>query len=259
MNGELSMKSNVVSNTMSMAYRSLLKTMHNPEKLFDVVIQPTVFMIMLSYVFGGAISGNVKAYLPIIVPGILVQTIISATAGSGPQIKEDMETGVFDRFKSLPIAPIAPLAGQLFADILRLLIATTASLVTGYILGWRSHAGIGYVLLAAVLVIFSGWALGWIFAFLGLIANNATTVSTFSMIITMILSFLSNSFVSIKTFPKWLKLFANINPVTYIIKAFTSLVNHGTWNNECWMVLVIGVIVVAIFAPLTVLVYNRKS
>lgn len=102
---------NVIQNIITMTYRNLLKTFHNPDQLMDVLIQPIVFMILFGYLFGGAISGGVHAYLPIIVPGILVQTILSAASGSGTQIREDMETGIFDRFKSLPIAHVAPLAG----------------------------------------------------------------------------------------------------------------------------------------------------
>lgn len=126
---------NVVQNILTMAYRNLLKTLHNPDQFMDVVIQPIMFMILFGYLFGGAIAGGVQAYLPIIVPGILVQTILSAAAGSGTQIREDMETGIFDRFKSLPITHIAPLAGQLLANILRLIVATIASLTTGFIMG----------------------------------------------------------------------------------------------------------------------------
>lgn len=115
-----------IQNINTMAYRNLLKTLHNPDHLMDVLIQPVMFMILFGYLFGGAIAGGVHAYLPIIVPGILIQTILSAASGSGTQIKEDMETGIFDRFKTLPIAHIAPLAGQLLADILRLVLAIVA-------------------------------------------------------------------------------------------------------------------------------------
>lgn len=115
-------RSNIFANTATMAYRNLLKTFHNPDRLMDVVAQPVMFMLLFGYLFGGAIAGGVKAYLPTIVPGILIQTMLSAASGSGAQIREDLNSGVFDRFKSLPMAHIAPLAGQLFADSLRLLL-----------------------------------------------------------------------------------------------------------------------------------------
>ena len=109
---------NVLMNTATMAYRNLLKTVHNPDQFMDVIVQPVMFMLMFGYLFGGAIAGGVHAYLPTIVPGILIQTMLSASSGSGSQIREDLDSGVFDRFKSLPMAHIAPLAGQLFGDIL---------------------------------------------------------------------------------------------------------------------------------------------
>lgn len=118
---------NLIGNTLTMAYRNLLKTLHNPDRFMDVIIQPVMFMLLFGYLFGGAIAGGVQAYLPTIVPGILIQTLLSAASGSGAQIREDLDSGVFDRFKSLPMAHIAPLAGQLFADILRLLVATVVS------------------------------------------------------------------------------------------------------------------------------------
>src|SRR6476620_7245432 len=129
------------ANTLTMAYRGLLKIKHNPEQLFDVVIQPVIFTFMFTYIFGGAISGDVKSYLPIIIPGILVQTVITASIVTGTQLREDMDKGVFDRFKSLPIARIAPLSGALLADVVRYGIATTITFVMGYLMGYRPGGG----------------------------------------------------------------------------------------------------------------------
>lgn len=225
----------------------------------DVIIQPVMFMVMFGYLFGGAIAGGVKAYLPIIVPGVLMQTLLSAASGSGAQIREDLDSGVFDRFKSLPMAHIAPLAGQLFADVLRLVIATAVSFLTGYLMGWRSSANIWWDLGAAVLAIFSSWAISWVFSLLGLMAKSATLVQSFSMMAMMVLSFLSNAFIPIKTLPDWLQTVANANPITYVIKAITGMMNSGVWNNEAWLVLVISIGIVIVFAPLTVWAYNHKN
>lgn len=106
-----------VSQSLTMAYRGLVKVKHNPEQLFDVVLQPIIFTVMFTYIFGGAISGDVGSYLPIIIPGILVQTVITASIVTGTQLREDMDKGVFDRFKSLPIARISPLVGALLSDV----------------------------------------------------------------------------------------------------------------------------------------------
>lgn len=251
-------RSNIFANTATMAYRNLLKTFHNPDRLMDVVAQPVMFMLLFGYLFGGAIAGGVKAYLPTIVPGILIQTMLSAASGSGAQIREDLNSGVFDRFKSLPMAHIAPLAGQLFADSLRLLIATIASLATGYLMGWRPDVGFQWIVAISLLAIFIGWAISWIFAFFGLMAKSATMVQSVSMMGMMMLSFLSNAFIPIKTLPKFMQFLANINPVTYVIKAIRQILANGAWTQESLLVLLFGFGIVAVFAPLTVWAYNRN-
>lgn len=256
---EMTRKPNVFANTGTMAYRNLLKTLHNPERLADVIIIPMVFMILFTYMFGGAISGNISAYLPVIVPGILMQAMLNAASGSGSQLREDLDTGVFDRFKSLPIAHIAPLAGQLLGDILRLVIATAVSMGTGLVIGWRPEGGVGHIILAALLAIFSGWALSWIYALMGLVLKSAALLQSFSMLVMMGMSFLSSAFVPIKTLPNWLQVIAKVNPVTHMITAIRSLLDKGVWNHEDWLVLVICVAIVIVFAPLTVLAYNKTN
>lgn len=252
-------KTNAIMNIGTMAYRNLLKTVHNPDQFMDVIIQPIMFMLIFGYLFGGAISGDVKAYLPTLVPGILSQTLLSAGSGSGAQIREDMDSGVYDRFRSLPISNIAPLAGQLFGDILRLVVATVVSLGTGFAMGWRPNVGFGWVLVAALLAIFLGWALSWMFALLGLLAKSAAMVQSFSLLVMLVLSFISSAFVPVKTMPTFVQHIVYLNPVTYVIDAMRVMLSRGTWNHQAWVVLIAGVIVVAIFAPLTVWAYNRNN
>ncbi|MFD1418602.1 ABC transporter permease [Companilactobacillus keshanensis] len=252
-------RGNLIMNTTTMAYRNLLKTIHDPDRFMDVIIQPIMFMLMFGYLFGGAIAGNVKNYLPTIVPGILIQTMLSAASGSGSQIREDLDSGVFDRFKSLPMAHIAPLAGQLFADILRLVIATVTCLTTGYLMGWRPVAGFGWIVVSGLLAIFTGWAISWIFALLGLLAKNATTVQSFSLITMMSLSFLSNAFIPIKTLSKTMQVIAYMNPITYVITAIRQILATGSLTHEALLVLIFGFGIVMIFAPLTVWAYDRNN
>ncbi|NLR10532.1 MULTISPECIES: ABC transporter permease [Lactobacillaceae] len=248
----------LLTNTATMAYRNLLKTVHNPDRFMDVIVQPVMFMLLFGYLFGGAIAGGVHAYLPTIVPGILIQTMLSAASGSGSQIREDLDSGVFDRFKSLPMAHIAPLAGQLFADSLRLLLAAVTSLATGYVMGWRPVAGFGWVVVSGLLAIFMGWALSWLFVLLGLLAKRAATVQSFSMIMMMVLSFVSNAFVPLSSLSKPLRFIADLNPVTYVITAIRQILATGSWTPEALWVLVIGMAVVVIFAPIAVWMYDRN-
>lgn len=249
---------NVMMNTATMAYRNLLKTMHNPDQFMDVIVQPVMFMLMFGYLFGGAIAGGVQAYLPTIVPGILIQTMLSAASGSGSQIREDLDSGVFDRFKSLPMAHIAPLAGQLFGDVLRLIIATVTSLTTGYLMGWRPAVGFDWIIVIALLAILTGWALSWLFALVGLLAKRAETVQSFSLMVMLVLSFMSNAFVPLKSLTKPLQVIARFNPVTGVITAIRQILATGTWTQSALLVLVFDLLIVVIFAPLTVWAYDRN-
>ncbi|MDU4697447.1 MAG: ABC transporter permease [Paenibacillus sp.] len=245
--------------SFTMAYRGLVKIKRTPEQLFDVTIQPIIFTLMFTYIFGGAISGDVMSYLPVIIPGILVQTVISTSVVTGVQLREDMEKGVFDRFKSLPIARIAPLAGALLADTVRYTIATVLTFVMGYFMGFRPAGGLGSVALAALLVIACSWAISWIFAFFGVIARTASSVQGISMIVLFPLTFLSNAFVPVDTMPKWLQWFVNINPISHLVTAVRELVNNGVVGGDLVTSLVGAAVIVAVFAPITVRAYMRRT
>lgn len=248
-----------IGNCFTMAHRGLLKIKRTPEQLFDVTLQPIIFTLMFTYIFGGAISGNVQSYLPVIIPGILVQTVITCSVVTGVQLREDMDKGVFDRFKSLPIARIAPLAGALLADTVRYAIATTLTFTMGIIMGWRPAGGFGNVVLAGLLVIVCAWAISWIFAFFGVVARSASSVQGISFLILFPLTFLSNAFVPVNTMPEWLQTFVNLNPVSHLVTAVRDLTNNGTFGSDGLLALLGAAVIVAVFAPLTVKAYMRKA
>jgi ABC-2 type transport system permease protein len=246
-----------VSQTLVMAWRALKKMRRNPEQFFDVTIQPLLFTAMFAYIFGGAISGNVKSYLPLLIPGIIAQTVLTTCMATGVQLREDMEKGVFDRFKALPIARIAPLAGPMVADLVRYLIAAGLTFVMGVIIGYRPGGGVLGVLGAMALAIFTGWSLAWIFTWIGTIARNARTVQGLSMLILFPLTFLSNAFVPVSTLPGWLAAFVKINPVSHLVSATRDLANHAMISSEVGWTLLCCLAVIAIFAPLSVRSYRR--
>ena len=167
-----------------------------PEQLFDVTIQPMLFTAMFAYIFGGAISGNVQDYLPIIIPGILAQTVLTACIATGVQLREDMDKGVFDRFRSLPIARIAPLAGPMVADTAALRDRRHADLRHRHA-SWATGpaAACSACSPAVVLAIIAGWSLAWIFAWFGHDRPQRQGVQGISMMIMFPLTFLSNAFV----------------------------------------------------------------
>jgi ABC-2 type transport system permease protein len=248
----------IVAQTFSMAWRAVKKMRRNPEQFFDVTIQPLLFTAMFAYIFGGAISGNVSRYLPLMIPGIVAQTVLTTCMATGVQLREDMDKGVFDRFKSLPIARIAPLAGPMVADLVRYLIAASLTFLTGIAIGYRPHGGVGGVLAAILLSIFTGWSMAWIFTWIGTIAKSARSVQGFSMMILFPLTFLSNAFVPAGTLPGWLRAFVKVNPVSHLVSATRDLANNSTVSAEVGWTLLAGFVVIAIFAPLSVRSYKRN-
>ena len=247
-----------LSQTMTMAWRATKKMRRNPEQFFDVTIQPILFTAMFAYIFGGAIAGGVASYLPVLIPGILGQTVLTTCMATGVQLREDMEKGVFDRFKALPIARIAPLAGPMVADLLRYLIATTLTFGTGLAMGYRPGGGAAGVLAAGAFMVVCGWSLAWIFTFVGTIARSAQSVQGVSLMILFPLTFLSNAFVSPTTMPSWLRTFVDLNPVSHIVSAVRSLANQGAVSADVGWALLGCAVVIAVFAPLSVKAYTRK-
>lgn len=248
-----------VENTLTMAGRGLLRMRRTPEQLVDVTLQPILFTLMFAYLFGGAIAGDVTGYLPSLIPGILVQTVLMTSVVTGTQLREDMDSGVFDRFRSLPIARIAPLGGALLADTLRYAIATVITIAVGCLMGYRPAGGPGHVVLAGLLVIACAWAISWIFAFLGVLARTASSVQGMSMLVLFPLTFLSNAYVPVSTLPSWLRWLATVNPVSHLITAVREVANTGAIGAEVAISLLGAAVIVAVFAPLTVHVYMRRA
>lgn len=240
------------------ASRAMKKMFRNAEQFFDVTIQPLLFTAMFAYIFGGAISGDVANYLPTMIPGILAMTCLTASMATGVQLREDLDTGVFDRFKSLPVARLAPLAGPLIADLLRYAIAAGLTFLAGIAMGYRPEGGPVGVLGAWLLIILTGWSLSWAFTYVGTIARTAQSVQAISMMILFPLTFLSNAFVPVQTLPGWLQAFVRVNPISHVVTAVRDLANLGAVTSAVgWAVLGCAVIV-AVFAPLAVHSYQRE-
>ena len=247
-----------LSQTMTLAWRAAKKMRRNPEQFFDVTFQPILFTAMFAYIFGGAISGDVKSYLPLMIPGILAQTTLTACMATGVQLREDMDKGVFDRFKSLPISRIAPLAGPMVADLLRYGIAATLTFAMGILMGYRPGGGAAGVLGGWALAIFAGWSLAWVFTWVGTISKSAQAVQGISLMIMFPLTFLSNAYVPVDTLPGWLESFVKLNPVSHVVSAVRDLANTGAVTAEVGWALLGCLAVVAIFAPLSVRTFRNR-
>jgi ABC-2 type transport system permease protein len=246
----------MIGQTRAMAWRSLKKMLRNPEQFSDVTIQPIMFTAMLGYIFGGAIAGNVDTYLALLVPGMLTMSALTACMATGVQLREDMDKGVFDRFRSLPMARVTILAGPMVADLLRWALAGAFTLATGIAMGYRPNPGGAAAALA--LTVFAGWSIAWVFTWVGSIARTAESVQGISMMIMFPLVFLSNAFVPTDTLPGWLQAFVKVNPVSHVAAALRDLANSFALTAEVGWAVIGCAAVVAIFIPLTIRTLGRK-
>lgn len=249
---------NSINQSLVLAWRALKKMRRNPEQFFDVTIQPLLFTAMFAYIFGGAVSGDVASYLPTIIPGVLAMTTLTASMATGVQIREDMDKGVFERFKSLPISRVAPLVGPMTADIVRYALASSLTFLTGLLMGYRPGGGAFGVIGAILLCLVTGWSLSWVFTWVGTVAKSAQGVQGISMMILFPLTFLSNAFVPVDTLPGWLAAFVKVNPVSYVVTAVRDLANDGTVTVEVIWSLVACALLVAVFAPLATRRMRRR-
>ncbi|WP_067877011.1 ABC transporter permease [Nocardia vermiculata] len=248
-----------ISHSLTMAYRGILKIKHNPEQLFDVTIQPILFTALFAYIFGGAIGGSVQAYLPVLIPGILVQTVVMTSIVTGTQLREDMDKGVFDRFKSLPIARVSALAGALIADMVRYGLASVLTILVGLIIGYRPEGGVVGVVVAGLVVVVCSFAVSWIWALVGVTGKSASSVQGISMMIMFPLTFMSGAFAPVSTMPGWLQAINKANPVYYMVNSCRELMNGNVYSSNLAWSLIGSVVVIAVFAPLAIRSYMRRA
>ncbi len=246
------------SAAMAFGWRGMLKVRHVPEQLLDVTITPVMFVLMFTYLFGGAISGSTGEYLDYILPGILVMSVLFTTVYSGVALNTDLTKGVVDRFRSLPIARPAPLIGALLGDTMRYLVAGTVIVVLGVILGYRPGAGVPGVLAAMALVIVFAFGLSWVFTTLGLLLRSPNAVMNAGFMAIFPLTFLSNVFVDPATLPSALEAFVNVNPISILADASRGLMEGGADGSDIMISLGTAAALTAIFAPLTTHLYRSR-
>jgi len=250
--------SDVFAQTTAMAWRALLKMRRNPEQLVDVTVIPLLLTALFGFMFGGAVAGGMVAYLPTLIPGIVAYGAVTACVAAGTQLRDDMDRGVFDRFRSLPIARIAPLAGPMMADLIRYALAASLTLTMGIIMGYRPGGGVPGVVAGVLLAMLTGWSLAWVFMYIGTIAKSASSVSSLSLVVMLPLTFVSNAFVPVDTLPDWLQTVVRLNPISLVITALRDLLNDAAVTAQVGYALLGCAIVVAVFLPLTVRSYSRK-
>ncbi len=259
----------LVRHSWVLAKRSLVKTWRTPEVLVDVTLSPIMFALLFTYIFGGAIAGSTSDYLPLLITGLIGQNIAFASVGIGIQLNADIEKGIFDRFKSLPISRIAPLFGAALGDIVRYVLLIAIMLGTGYALGYRLGTDVWRFLAGVALAMLFALCLAWAPMLVGLLARNERAVQGIVFMTLFPLTFASNAFVPTESMPGWLKAFADGNPLSHLIQALRALwndpslpeamSNNGHWQTPVAWTLGWCVIFVVVFAPLAIRAYNRRS
>ena len=242
----------------ALTWRGIVKIRRNPMGLADVVVGPAVFLVLFGYVFGGAISGDTAGYLQYVFPGILVLMTLFATMGVGVSLSTDLSTGVFDRFRSLPVVRIAPLVGAVGTDVVRQVVSLTALLAFGLLLGVRLDAGVWSVLAGCALALAFALALSWVWVLLALAVRETQAVQGLGAVTVLPLAFASNLFVPVDTMPGWLQTIAVANPVTHLVDAVRGLLMGGpvaepVVDTVLWMAAA-----VLVFAPLSLRAYDRR-
>ena len=248
-----------LSAALTFGWRGMLKVKHVPEQLLDVTITPVMFVVMFTYLFGGAIAGSTGDYLDYILPGILVMSVLFTTVYSGVALNTDLTKGVVDRFRSLPVWRPAPLVGALLGDTVRYVVGGTVIIVLGVALGYRPDAGAVGVLAALALVIVFAFGLSWVFTTLGLLMRAPNAVMNAGFMGIFPLTFLSNVFVEPETLPRVLEAFVNVNPISILATASRGLMNGTAEAGDIGIVLATAAALTAVFAPLTTRLYRTRS
>lgn len=246
-----------VSTSLTFTWRALLKIRHVPEQLLDVTVFPVMFLLMFTYLFGGAVAGSTGAYLQEVVPGILVMQVTWISMYTGHTLNRDVAKGVHDRFRSLPIWRPATLVGPLLADTARYTMASTVILGLGWILGFRAQGGFpGLLAGIGILLVFS-FSLSWIWTTVGLVLRSENAVFSVGNMVMFPLTFVSNVFVPPETLPGWLQRFVNVNPISIVATSVRGFVHGQGPTSETGLVLIISAALVAVFGPLTMRLYRH--
>ncbi|HEU4420913.1 MAG TPA: ABC transporter permease [Pilimelia sp.] len=247
-----------LSASITFGWRAILKIKHVPEQLFDVTAFPIIMVLLFTYLFGGALAGSPREYLQYLLPGIMVTSVVMITMYTGVGLNTDIEKGVFDRFRTLPVWRPSPLVGMIFGDVLRYILAATVILGVGLALGFRPGGGVAGALGGIGLLLVFSFAFSWVWTMFGLILRSEKSVMGVSMLVLFPLTFLSNVFVVPRTMPGWLQAFVTVNPITQLVAAVRSVMAGSPDGSAVMWTLVWSAVFVVVFGSLTMYRYNRR-
>lgn len=249
------------SDVLTMVERNLIHYMRVPQLLVFSTIQPIMFLLLFTYVFGGAIRSG-GSYIDFLLPGILVQTAVFGAMQTGIGLAVDLSKGLVDRFRSLPMARSAVLAGRTAADTMRNIFVVLLMLAVGYLIGFRLGGSFSDAMTAFAILLLFGFAFSWVSACVGLLVRNVETAQVAGFIWVFPLVFASSIFVPVETMPHWLRTFAELNPITVTtdaVRALTSGVGDPVATaRNAWVSIAYAALILAIFMPLAVRLYRRS-
>jgi len=250
-----------IRDSISAGSRNLIAYWRVPSLLVFSTIQPIIFVLMFRYVFGGVVSVKLLPYpyVDFLMPGIFVQTTVFGAIGAAVGLATDLQSGLLERFRSLPMSRIAVLGGRTLADLVRNVFVAALMVGVGYAVGFRIHVGVLALLAAMLIVLAFGYALSWVFAFVGLMTGDPETAQAAAFPVLAPLVFASSAFVPVSTMPGWLQAFAAHQPVSVTVTAVRALVDGGPTATNVLEALAWCVGILAVFGPLAVHRYRRAT
>ena len=249
----------LVTDTMVVAERNLVRLPRAPDLLLAFTVQPVMFVLLFVYVFGGAIQTPGYEYVDFLIPGIIVQNIAFGGFVTALGLNEDLNKGLIDRFRSLPMARPAVLAGRTLADVVTNFLSVIVLLVTGLIIGFSFDAGIGEIVGGLALLLLFGYAFSWVFALLGLLVSSPESANSVGFIAVFPLTFISSAFVPVESMPAVLEAFANANPFTTAVDAMRHLWQGAPANTDVWMAFVWTIAITIVFFFISTSTYKRAT
>jgi ABC transporter DrrB family efflux protein len=249
----------LVTDTLIIAERNLIRLPRAPELLIAFTIQPIMFVLLFRYVFGGAIRTPGYSYVDFLIPGIIVQNTAFGGFATALGLNEDVHKGLIDRFRSLPMSRAAVLGGRTLSDVATNTLSITILLVTGVIIGFHFHTGFLHAAAGFGLLLLFGYGFSWFLAFIGLLVKSPESVNSVGFISVFPLTFISSAFVPVASMPDGLRQFAEVNPFTVIVDAMRHLWLGAPAHNSVWGAVVWSLVIVAVFAPLAVARYRGTA
>jgi ABC-2 type transport system permease protein len=256
-----------VSDSVTITRRNLIKVKRVPDLIVFATLSPIMFVLLFRYVFGGAINvpGDIS-YAEFLLPGIFAQTVIFGSTITGASLADDLQKGLIDRFRSLPMAPSAVLVGRTLADVVLNALSIVVMAVTGLIVGWRIHTSVAEAVGGFLVLLGFAYAMSWLMALVGLLVRTPEVVNNASFIVIFPITFVANTFVPLETFPAVLRTFAEWNPVSSVVQAARNLFGNSFGAPDVWSLqnpvlysALWGVAILVVFVPLSVRTYRNTA